>query len=257
MSGVTRRLGDVLGISKSISRYGRKNGGSHSKVGREMFDEMTAGCYSQYLADYDCFVLLQWPAIKGIGHANRTKMWKRLCWAVNDVYRMSGASSSVESIDVPPSPVFFERPLDTQLFGRALQAKNLCRKPKLFCSFQRFSSLESATALLQYLELATKPAEGSDGDAAFEPVVVGVKLGSSGSSVLSHIQPLLEESSKMYQDLNYEKLLQIAKSKSTGDADPVKSQAKKVLVALAENKLSKPRLTDNRQWLLFTSHGQG
>ncbi|CAR21887.1 Cbt1p [Lachancea thermotolerans CBS 6340] len=261
MSGVSRRFGDILGISKSITRYGGKHSGSRSKLERKVLEEMTAGCYSRYLANYNCFVLLQWREIEGVGRANRARMWRRLCEGVNEAYRTSGAASgaasSAENIGIPPSPVFFEHPLDTRLFARVLQTKHLCQKQKLLCSFQRLSSPESATALLQYLELAAKPADRSDGDAAFEPVVVGVKLASRDSSVVSHIQPLLEESSKMYQDLNYEKLLQIAKCKSIGDADPAKSQAKKVLVALAENKLSKPRLADNQQWLLFTSYAQG
>ncbi|SCV02179.1 LANO_0F15786g1_1 [Lachancea nothofagi CBS 11611] len=246
MTRKLKRFGEVLNVESFVARYGSKLGRKDLKIPSEIIGATTMDQYSNYLKKYNCFVLLRLQS-RQFQVTDRDLFWKPFCDEVHALYR-EPAKPIDWRFTTAPSPIFFRTPLNIPLLNKLL-GTSLRDAPDLFCSFQHFSSLDSATALCKYIELAGSTNIGP----TFEPVVVGVNLADPESVAISHIQPLLEESSQMYQDFNYEKLLEIAKRTHLKGSDPIKTQVKKLLETLAESKLSVPCLTKRHQWLLFTS----
>ena len=83
---------------------------------------------------------------------------------------------------------------------------------------------------------------------------VGVRLGKGAMEGVSEIEPLLEEAQNRYKDLDYNKLLSIAKQgqKGVGAGGESRQAAKLFLERLAKQNIMHPSTTTDGQWLLFS-----
>ncbi|SCU99301.1 LADA_0H18844g1_1 [Lachancea dasiensis] len=236
---------NVFGVGRSVARYRSKTAELQSEVPQQYLQSLTKLRYSSYLESYNSFVLLRWHSGK-YKTSQKDLLWRSFC---QDISALFPPKNDCDPL-VAPSPVFFGTPLNVPTMDQLLGSDPISDESECFCSFQHLSSQDSAVALRKYLETATKKSKYGP---RFTPIAVGMNLSSSQSPATSHIQPLLEESFPVYRDLNYEKLLDIAKRIQPADSDPMKAQVKKLLETLAEIGLSIPRRTKRDGWLLFTS----
>ncbi|SCU86783.1 LAFA_0E03026g1_1 [Lachancea sp. 'fantastica'] len=249
MSRTLTRYGNLLDSGKFVSRYG-SNGylSKTSSTSKELVNAMTLDRYSTYLNNYNCFVLLR-PRKNEVHLKNQNLLWRSFCGEVKSFYRDSSKTQSDLDFTIAPSPVFFEKPPKLSLLDKLLDSELNCDGRSWFCFFQNLDSLHSTAAFRQYLE-HTK--SSTDPATRFEPVVVAINMGDHNSTAISCIQPLLEDSSQMYRDLDYDKLLKIAKQSQTKSSDPMRKEVKSLLEALAENRILVPRMTKRARWLLLT-----
>lgn len=87
---------------------------------------------------------------------------------------------------------------------------------------------------------------------------VGVRIGNTSVKGISEIEPLLEEAQTKYKNLDYKKLLAIAKQSQTSSQEGAVNRlmAKQFLEKLAKQKIMHPSTTADGQWLLFTRDGE-
>ncbi|CCK71078.1 Cbt1p KNAG_0G00200 [Huiozyma naganishii CBS 8797] len=93
-----------------------------------------------------------------------------------------------------------------------------------------------------------------------ELLSVGTKLsdlnGTASSTALlgaNYIKPLVEESLSMYQDLDYDKLLQLARNTKNESPTGPKQVAKQLLRNVTSGQLTRPAMSKSRDWLFFTN----
>ncbi|SCU86006.1 LAME_0D04060g1_1 [Lachancea meyersii CBS 8951] len=247
MSRALIRHGGLLDIGKFVSRYGYNADPAQVMISADTIYAMEKNRYSSYLNSYNCFVLLRHGGNR-FEASDQKLLWRSFCGEIDSFYRRFSALASSD-FTVAPSPVFFESPPKTSILSDILGVELEYGDRQCFCSFQNLNSLDSTSALRLYLEHT----KASKSPARFEPIAIGIKMVSPSSAAIACIQPLLEESSQMYQGFNYEKLLEIAKRSQTSGPDPMRKEVKGLLEVLAGNRLLTPRLAKLDRWLLLTA----
>ncbi|CEP63149.1 Cbt1p LALA0_S07e03510g [Lachancea lanzarotensis] len=248
MSRILTKYGNLLENGKFVSRYGFKGDPSKIEISTELIKSMTLDRYSRYLNFYNCFVLLR-PRDSRFHLRHKNLLWRSFCRDTSSLYDKESTLQSVQNPTSAPSPVFFEKPPKMALLNELLGCELNDNGKDCFCFFQNLDSLHSTAAFRQYLERTKSSKSVTD----FEPVAVAINMDDHSSPAISYIQPLLEDSAQIYSDLNYEKLLRIAKHSQTKSSDPMRKEVKRILEAFAENGFLIPRMAKRGRWLLLTA----
>ncbi|SCV00095.1 LAMI_0G02850g1_1 [Lachancea mirantina] len=208
-------------------------------------DLMTMHRYYEYLRQYNGFVLFRWQRDNDdTWNYSYDLCWRDFCAQTHRMYR----ARAVEQ------PLFLANLVNTRLLNRALGSTHTDAVPaseNLNCTFLQVGSDVSVSALIEYLKQSQNKTEPK-----LQPVSVALKLAGSNSHVVSYMQALVQESTKMFERVNYEKLLQIAKQSSETQKNPAKMHVRELLISLARCSLSNPQLTPESDWMLFSLAGE-
>lgn len=225
-----RALLEALNAPKFAYRYQLKDSKMNSHTKKQLVTNVLTEKFEKYLCEYSNFALFDW-ADDGLRKINRNYFW-------NEYANQNSNAGQNERA------MFFPDRLNNRAFENSLQFKWLGSLTEYRCSFQ---NVQDMRPLMELLDSTT--ASGSK----LRLHSLGLRVKSNKrsppiSSIASYIQPLLEESMNMYTNLNYDKLLRIAKQSKTHTDNAARS----LLVRLAENGLSSPKLVNDDNWLLFT-----
>ncbi|EDO19644.1 hypothetical protein Kpol_1018p184 [Vanderwaltozyma polyspora DSM 70294] len=138
---------------------------------------------------------------------------------------------------------FFRQPIQSNEFEKEIQLPFLDSRTDYRLWFQDNMEIDNLNSILK--------STLSNDKLQVECVGLNINARENGSSIAKHIQSLLIESTEKYKNIDYEKLLQIAKNKDIPDID---KSIKQFLLNLADLELSKPNLVQRNQWLLFTKN---
>lgn len=232
MSKGYRKILDALHAPRFVYRYWFRNQHSLSDIERRVDKKVLSNRYDEYLTTYNTLVLFEWRKDK-IRDINKDHAWRRFADIVH-----SGGASNHNSM-----PIFLGDKINSIALENCLQTD--CLKPgvEYRCSFQNILDVAPIEHLLDYTTAS---------DSKLKLHSLGLRINSQGdrpiNNVATYIQPLLEDSINMYKDMNYEKLLRIAKGAKENNGTSVKQ----LLVRLAENGLLSPKLVRRNNWLMFT-----
>lgn len=254
----------VLKTPKFVLRHGNVTGKQRFALKRKINDKLYEDKYQEYLNEYNTFILYDWES-SGAGSLidssyNLPSLWKE--------FIREGVSKSAINDKLPT--VFMKRKLANSALGRCLGLDFLTdpsdSSHEYRCMFQTVQDIPSLSQLILFNSMPNVPVR-------LKVHTVGININSGSkrsvasnasggdtgmSKAVSYIQPLLEESSRMYRNLSYWKLLKIARgNKEDGPLDEsmrIKSQVKFLLSQLAKNRITFPSITDHggQNWLIFT-----
>ncbi|QLG74664.1 hypothetical protein HG535_0G05470 [Zygotorulaspora mrakii] len=221
---------DALNAPKFVYRYKSRAIGKDAKLTRSLEQEVQTCKYREILQSCNTFAIFDWIE-DNTTRINRRYYWDKFIKTIrNDVQKGNIASLTAK--------------LNNTAFSKALQIKNLKKAQDYRCSFFSVQTVDGLETLLQAFNVENCKLRLH----SLGLRVVAQSGEPGGNSVASYIQALLEESTNMYTNINYDKLLKIAKaSKNQSD-----QSGKRLLESLAEKGLSTPILANEDTWLLVT-----
>ncbi|KAJ1056280.1 Cbt1p [Saccharomyces cerevisiae] len=254
----------VLKTPKFVLRYGNVSGKQRFALKRKINYKLRESKYQEYLNEYNTFVLYDWEN-SGAGSLvdssyNLPSLWKE--------FITEGISKGAINDKLPT--VFMKRKLANSALGHCLGLDFLTdpseSEHEYRCMFQTVQDIPSLSQLILFNSMPNVPVR-----LKLHTIGININFGckrsliSNGgdqdtemSEAVSYIQPLLEESSRMYRNLNYWKLLKIARNNKKDEpldqSTRIKSQVKLLLSQLATNRITSPSVTDHggHNWLIFT-----
>lgn len=222
---------------------------SFAKLERQVITNFISKEYQNYSKEYNVFYLYRQVPLSGKNmvngdatteRASSLLLWKRYSESVG---------SLVQIIDKPLQNGIFRQIIDpklsTELFKRHSRV-----------GFQSIASLDQLLLDDSFLRYNNGTLN------TVETYMLGIRLNTNKYiNGLDEIEPLLEETSNMYKNLDYKSLLEIAKKnrkssqgkENSGVTLSDRNVAKKFLDRLALSKIVYPSLTSNSQWLIFTT----
>ncbi|CAI4578407.1 BAQ_1a_G0031270.mRNA.1.CDS.1 [Saccharomyces cerevisiae] len=254
----------VLKTPKFVLRYGNVSGKQRFALKRKINYKLRESKYQEYLNEYNTFVLYDWEN-SGAGSLvdssyNLPSLWKE--------FITEGISKGAINDKLPT--VFMKRKLTNSALGHCLGLDFLTdpseSEHEYRCMFQTVQDIPSLSQLILFNSMPNVSVR-----LKLHTIGININFGckrsliSNGgdqdtemSEAVSYIQPLLEESSRMYRNLNYWKLLKIARNNKKDEpldqSTRIKSQVKLLLSQLATNRITSPSVTDHggHNWLIFT-----
>lgn len=222
---------------------------SFEKLERQVINNFISKDYNNLTKNYNIFYLYhQVPSIKNdliskdtaTEQASSQLLWKKHNEFVGDQLRT------------------LEKPLQNKIFCQVIDPKLKIErlKPKTNIGFQSVTSLDQLLLDDSYLNYRYGTLY------SIETYMLGIRLSVNKQiNGLDEIEPLLEETSNMYKNLDYASLLAIAKRNRKLSQERVLSNvttnnrnvAKQFLDRLANSKIIYPTVTSNGEWLLFTT----
>ncbi|CCE92847.1 Cbt1p TDEL_0F00360 [Torulaspora delbrueckii] len=191
---------------------------------------VSANKYNALLNNYNTMILYEWF------HPNESVIDKEYYWQkfANAIHMKTSSNKEVPMIFLADD--INHKGLQSCLGTNILNNASDCR-----CSFQNYVK---ASPLDKLIKKITKNAD------KLKLHSLALRIDSHNDKAINNfvvsLQPVLEESMNMYQDIHYDKLLQIARNARSGN------KVRDVLTSLADSGLSSPRLVRNGSWLIFT-----
>ena len=190
---------------------------------------VSANKYNALLNNYNTMILYEWF------HPNESVIDKEYYWQkFANAIHMKTSSKEVPMIFLADD--INHKGLQSCLGTNILNNASDCR-----CSFQNYVK---ASPLDKLIKKIIKNAD------KLKLHSLALRIDSHNDKAINNfvvsLQPVLEESMNMYQDIHYDKLLQIARNARSGN------KVRDVLTSLADSGLSSPRLVRNGSWLIFT-----
>ena len=188
------------------------------------------------LQSYNTLYLFSWQLEKD-RKINRDYYWNLF---FENGFKNGGLDTTAPSLHLPEK---INNSIFQECVGTKLSPSN--EEYRLF--LQRNPNIDSIESTLSYVE--DNPS--SELTLKMMGLLINPEINISLMETISYIQPFLEESNNKYTNLDYTKLLELAKNSST-ERDPNKLKVKELLHGLARNDLSVPKLVKNGDWLILT-----
>ncbi|KAG0671434.1 hypothetical protein C6P45_000601 [Maudiozyma exigua] len=222
---------------------------SFAKLERQVIANFISKEYQIYTREYNVFYLYRQVPLSGRNIVNSDTttekassqlLWKRYNESVGSLVRI---------IDKPLQNRIFRQIIDPKLSADLFKRNS-------HVGFQSIASLDQLLLDDSFLRY------NNDTVNTVETYMLGIRLNTNKYiSGLDEIEPLLEETSNMYKNLDYKSLLEIAKKnrkssqgkENSGVTLSNRNVVKKFLDRLALSKIVYPLLTSNSQWLIFTT----
>lgn len=221
----------VLRLPKFVSKFNAPEDIVKAQLKSQLAITLQRERYHEYLVRHNSFFLFEWKVDQDRLN-DKEYCWQKFC----DSTHKCVEKSSIQ-------PIFFRKPINQIAFDNVL-GTGLAHSKIFYCSIQSSTSLESVQGLTDYIGMSNAP------ESPFKLSMVGLKL-DNAENALFYIPSLLDQSSNMYKDLSYDKLLDIAKEAPLREKDDTRNTVKNLLVTLGKRGLSRPhRLRD--EWLIFS-----
>lgn len=177
--------------------------------------------YSELLSSYNTFYLYNWILDPDEFRINRDYIWQEF----ND---------SKKGTVYP-----LKRRLKKSIFEKSIGLPFIGWNHELRASFQSINALDDII-----LRTSNR----------LSPYGIGIRIDERHIEGIAEIEPLLEESQNMYKNLNYQKLLDIARQnrRNNTETNQSKQSAKLFLEQLAQNKVLLPAISPDKKWLVLT-----
>lgn len=228
---VQQRILRSLKAPEFVFKYQHDSKAAIRQLERKLEPSVSAAKYGECLNNYSTMILYEWSH-QADSVINRDYFWRKF----------ADAQQNTASVGESVPSIYLADDINHDGLTRSLGLNILRHGSRYRCSFQK----DLKAPVLNEIIKAT--AQNSD---KLKLHSIALRIHSHNdkaiNSFVSSLQPLLEESTTMYQDIHYEKLLQIAKKARSGNA------VRDLLTRLADAGLSSPKLARNNSWLLFTT----
>lgn len=257
----------VLKTPKFVSKYGNVTGKQRSFLKWKIQDKICESKYQEYLNEYNTFVLYDWEGSNAAAAGEDSSYNMPYLW---QEFIREGVSKGKINDRLPT--VFMKKKLRNSAMGRCLGLDFLTEPSQSTheyrCLFQTVQDITYLSQLLLFNSTQNIPMRlkvhtiGININSGPKRSVVRNASDTGMNEAVSYIQPLLEESSRMYRNLNYWKLLKIARrdvhDEPLDGSTSIKSHVKLLLDQLATNQMTSPSITDHggHNWLIFTRRQQ-
>ncbi|CAI4044320.1 Cbt1p SKDI_11G0140 [Saccharomyces kudriavzevii IFO 1802] len=253
----------ALKTPKFVLKYGKVTSGQRFKLKCKIKEKLCENKYQEYLNEYNTFLLYDWESS---GAVSTTDSSYSLPYLWKEFIREAVVKGAIN--DKFPT-VFMKKRLRNFAMGRCLGLEFLTDPSgsahEYRCLFQTVQDIPYLSKLILFKSMPSVPIRlrvhtiGININSGPNRSVASSAGGEAGiNEAVSYIQPLLEESSRMYRNLDYWKLLKIARANTQDgpldESTPIKSQVKLLLDQLATNQMTSPSVTDHggHNWLIFT-----
>ncbi|CCD24467.1 Cbt1p NDAI_0D01530 [Naumovozyma dairenensis CBS 421] len=212
------------------SERNQKNDFQHLE--RQIEKDIAFKRYTTYLSEFNTFFIFTWRT-KEDYILNKDYYW-------NLFFRKGFNSGSLNS---KIGSLFLSQRLNNTVFQKCLKIDFLKPRTEYRLFLQNNTDVEGLEEVINYTQT----------NRDLQLHCVGMNVNPHAKSpmlgTLKYIQPLLEESNNLYKNIDYLKLLEIAKMQPSDE--PGKVKIKYLLQLLAKSKLSSPKLVDDGRYLIF------
>lgn len=227
-------LFDSLKAPRFVYQYWFKSAKTIKNLETRLASKACAAKYDEYLNSFNSLILYEWRKQKDLT-INRGYYWDKLASELGPL------RDPTASADGKFSSLFLADKLNKEALQKCLQGDLLDDTNEYQCSYHNITEVSQFDHLIDRI---------TTNSSKLQIHSLGLRLNFSGdksiNSFVGAIQPVLEESLNMYRDINYEKLLLIAKQAKSGNS------VRDLLIKLAENGLSSPKLVRGNDRLIIT-----